>query len=520
MRNSTVKKRKGENAVSLAIDIGTGGVRTLLLEAGTLTQIGKTGEGFFPTHETKISDTVTWIQQDPEDFLLAVSAAMQQIRDQGILKGKKVVSIGIVGQMHAGVLYDANHRSLCRASLWNCPRATAEGAELTKQFGEKIDRRLTISHLLWLQKNVPDLLDRAKGITTPAGFLGLALTGTNGLGYGEFSGLGVGDTKTGQISDERLAYLGNRNWRALLPDRIGPLGWLGTLTEKGAALLGLPSDNRAVVAAPEGDQPGGTLGLGVVEPNVDSSPTTLLLGTSCVLNMIARTTVQDQFGTNDLFRTFKGDPLNMGLVTNGMELQTRVASKYEGTGPGKFGVGKALLAELDRRARNVPANCGGNFRLDLLRSEAFLALPSEVFRAWTMPAEDNPAVEMKIAHITIAILLRRRLRTLFPDGNYPTEIILGGGGSNSEPLVQTVCSCLGIPIRCPATSGQASAFGAGMIAALAEENHSHSLDCSPAEFMASLAPQGGDVWQPIGSPDDYNYADEHLDEVVAAYQRK
>src|SRR5688572_5194604 len=82
------------------------------------------------------------------------------------------VAIGVVAQMHAGIWQGKLGMPVDMASMWNCPSAHEDGLYLTGRLGQRVARRLTLSHV---RKEVRTRLDwwneNVYSITTPAGFL-------------------------------------------------------------------------------------------------------------------------------------------------------------------------------------------------------------------------------------------------------------------------------------------------------------------------------------------------------------
>jgi xylulokinase len=507
MSKSTIKDRGGDKKSILVFDIGTTGLSALVLDAITLQQIGETGKGSYDTY----TNPAGHIMQDPREHIYAAQAAMMQIHSQGILRERQVASIGISGQMHAGVLLDESRNPLSLASLWNCPRATEEGEYLTRLFGVKVDRRLTLSHMLWLKRHKPLLMEDADVVTTPGGYLGYWLTEWISLGAGEYSGLGFG--KNSLFESRKALLKEDAHLLDLAPNVIQAGEILDLLDDFGADFLGIPKNHGTIVAAPEGDQPAGTIGVGITSPGYAS----LMLGASGVLNSIDNGPIEDPSGTVDFFSDAFGNALNMGLIVNCMQISDAVVSQFEGKG---LGTGSELIAALEEKAKYVRANCNGQFRWNLPNSETFLGLPGGIKKSWGL--EENklasPGHEMRIALSSIAVLLRRRLKNLCPSGNYPKELVVGGGGSNSDLLLQIIADCLQVPIRRPSLAGEASALGAGCLALLAEEAHNGNLEVSPAEFVDSICPKGGETFTPQTNGSQFDHMDRKLDELIKEHR--
>ena len=105
-------------AYLLGIDIGTTGVKTLLVDERGRTVASCTVP--HPLHTPKPG----WTEQDPEDWWRGtVESVGKVLRDSGV-KPEAIAGVGLSGQMHSSVFLDDRDRVIRPAILWNDGRTT------------------------------------------------------------------------------------------------------------------------------------------------------------------------------------------------------------------------------------------------------------------------------------------------------------------------------------------------------------------------------------------------------------
>ena len=112
----------------LGIDVGTSGVKVLLINDG----------GLVVANDTAPLDVLRphagWSEQNPADWWQAVNLAVHSLQDRHPKQMAKVLGIGLSGQMHGMVALDANDSVLRPAILWNDTRNAAEADGLDSGF--------------------------------------------------------------------------------------------------------------------------------------------------------------------------------------------------------------------------------------------------------------------------------------------------------------------------------------------------------------------------------------------------
>lgn len=205
------------------------------------------------------------MEQDPEDWLQAASAVVDEI-------GDRVDAIGLTGQMHGSVFLDSNGKVIRPALLWNDQRTQAECDEIHAKVGRERLVDITgnpaltgfqLPKLLWLRNHEPENFSRLSKLLLPKDYIRYRMTGDHATEVSDASGVGMLD-------------LWQRDWSQEIADRLATdLGLLPRVYESSAVTgraKGVP------VVAGAGDQAAGAVGVGAIDPSV----TSVSLGTSGV----------------------------------------------------------------------------------------------------------------------------------------------------------------------------------------------------------------------------------------------
>ena len=112
----------------IGLDIGTSGVKALLI-----------GEDFAPVGQAHAALTVSrphhgWSEQDPDSWITACEAAMDELAKAHPDAMARLAGIGLSGQMHGATLLDADDRPL-RPMLRSGEYSGADWADEAVQHG-------------------------------------------------------------------------------------------------------------------------------------------------------------------------------------------------------------------------------------------------------------------------------------------------------------------------------------------------------------------------------------------------
>lgn len=266
----------------LGIDIGTSGVKAILLGAGGTVAAQATSPLVVSRRHP------LWSEQDPADWWLATEAAVLAL-PANLRSG--VEAVGLAGQMHGATLLGADDGVLRPAILWNDGRSFAECADLEaavpdlRQIAGNIAMPgFTAPKLQWVCKHEPDLFTRVETVLLPKDYVRLCMTGEKASDMSDSSGTLWLDVGARDWSDELLAATGLS--RANMPRLLEGTEVSGTLRRQIAASWGM---REVPVAAGAGDNAAGAAGVGAAG-NGDGL---LSLGTSGVIFVAT-----DQFRPN------------------------------------------------------------------------------------------------------------------------------------------------------------------------------------------------------------------------------
>lgn len=263
---------KGAVAMYIGIDLGTSGVKAILLdEQGTVLAS--------QTEKLTVSRPYPlWSEQDPEQWWLATDRAMKGLGEQHSLQDVK--ALGIAGQMHGATLLDKQQNVLRPAILWNDGRCAQECQLLEAQVktSRKITGNLmmpgfTAPKLLWVQRHEAEIFRQVDKVLLPKDYLRLRMTGEFASDMSDAAGTMWMDVAKRDWSDEMLAACGlTRDNMPALFEGCDITGHLLTSVASAWKMLAVP------VVAGGGDNAAGAVGVGMA----DAGQAMLSLGTSGV----------------------------------------------------------------------------------------------------------------------------------------------------------------------------------------------------------------------------------------------
>src|SRR4029078_8319515 len=107
-------------SISLGIDIGTSGTKTLAMQ--------EDGRVLASATETYPLSTPRpgWSEQNPEDWWQATIRSVRRVLGGARAQAPALKGIGLSGQMHGSVFLDKLHTVIRPALLWNDQRTQAE----------------------------------------------------------------------------------------------------------------------------------------------------------------------------------------------------------------------------------------------------------------------------------------------------------------------------------------------------------------------------------------------------------
>ncbi|MEY4722283.1 MAG: hypothetical protein RIQ46_2008 [Pseudomonadota bacterium] len=463
----------------LGLDIGTSGVKAVLVEAGS----GVVAQASAPLSVSR--PRPLWSEQDPADWLAATDAAVLALPEH--LRAT-VRGVGLAGQMHGATMLDADDRVLRPAILWNDGRSFAECAAL--EAAEPQSRAITgnlampgftAPKLLWLRDHEPDVFARVRTVLLPKDFVRLHLTGEKISDLSDAAGTLWLDGAARDWSDAMLAATGLT--RDHMPRLCEGSEAGGTLRADVAARWGM---GRVPVAGGAGDNAGGAVGVGVV----GDGDALLSLGTSGVIFVAtgdfrpnpARAVHAFCHCLPGLWHQMSvhlsaASCLDWGARATGMDVPAFLAAA-EGAGPAS---GPELFLPYlsgERTPHNDP-----HLRAALLRAD-----------------NDTDAARIAAAVLEgVAFAHADGLDALREAGTQVRELAVIGGGARSAHWGRILAAVLGVPLVYFEGAEVGPALGAARLARMAVTGEgaavacprppvSHVIEPDP-ELAARLAPK-------------------------------
>jgi xylulokinase len=269
----------------LGIDIGTSGVKALLIDEG-----GKPlGDASAPAVEPTRPHP-GWSEQNPADWWDATLAAVDKLKASHGAELAKVRGIGLSGHMHGATLLGKDDDVLRPCILWNDGRSAAECAEMEAALprlreiaGNIAMPGFTAPKIAWVRKNEPEIYERIAKVLLPKAYVRLLLTGEHVEDMSDAAGTLWLDVAKRDWSDELLAVTGLT--RSHMPRLVEGSALSASLKREFAERWGMSGE--VVVAGGAGDNAASACGIGAIRPGEGF----VSLGTSGVL-----------FVSNDRFR--------------------------------------------------------------------------------------------------------------------------------------------------------------------------------------------------------------------------
>ena len=460
-----------EPRLLLALDSGTQSSRALLFdEHGTILSIGR------KQHAPMKFPSPGAVEQDPHDIRDALYHGIRECLQQWGGDPSQIAGAALTTQRNTVLPLAEDGSPLMDAVSWLDRRTAGVDSEptgwlrfLLKAMGKNamISRLLAKSWPRIWREQIPEVVGRMHRIAPIEGWLNHELTGNVAAAPGGLVGLWPLDVKRldwdkKQIMHKMLGY--RREW---LPDIVQPGQLVGKLREEAAQATGLPAG--LPVYACGGDKQAEALGGGALSTERGVAAISLGTGSSiCVPWPTALSSRKYLWVT--MAAAEPGAYSLEYLLFRGMwtarwfarELARDLEAVAEQTG-------RAVEAMLCDEAATVPAGSDGLM----------------VWPRWSPtlqhPLETGAAVGLRETHTRahffrallegIAFDLRRGLGILEKGAGMNIErIIVAGGGSRSDIVVQILADVLGLPVTRP-ESEELSALGAAMVAALGAGIH-------------------------------------------------
>jgi xylulokinase len=445
------------SGVFLGIDVGTGGTRALLIDAGGQLIGSATAE-----HAPFASPRPGWAEQDPHDWWRATGEAVRGVLARTGLAGSAVSAVGFSGQMHGSTLLDDRDEVVRPALLWCDQRTSAECREITERIGA--DRLITLTSnpaltgftlpkLLWVRRHEPELWARVRSVLLPKDYVRFRLTGDRATDVADASGTLLFDVTHRRWSSEVAAALDLD--LALLPESYESPAVTGRVSADGAAATGLLAGTPVVAGG--GDQAAGAVGMGIVQPGLVSAT----IGTSGVVFAATDRPALDPKGRLHTFCHAVPGRWHMMGVTLAAGQSLRWFRDQFGAGPDD---GRDPYERLTEEAAGTPPGAEGALWAPYLMGERTPHLDPDARAALVgLTASHTRGHIVRAILEGVAFSLQDSFR-IFADLGVPvTRVRLGGGGARSPLWRQIQADVYGYDIDI-VEAEEGAAFGAAILA--------------------------------------------------------
>ncbi|WP_125765398.1 xylulokinase [Levilactobacillus mulengensis] len=222
-------------------------------------------------------------EQNPEDWVSGTTVAIVRLILNDHLAAEDIEGLSYSGQMHGLVLLDENKKVLRPAILWNDTRSTPQREEIEAKLGDEfvdITRNqplegFTLTKLLWVKENEPDIWAKAKYFVLPKDYVRYRMTGNLAMDYSDATGTVLLDVAKGEWSKKICDTFDIP--MSMCPPLIKSVDFAGTVTAAYAEFSGLTTATKVFGGA--ADNAAGAVGAGILHPNMVLSS----IGTSGVV---------------------------------------------------------------------------------------------------------------------------------------------------------------------------------------------------------------------------------------------
>jgi xylulokinase len=435
----------------LGIDLGTSGVKALLIDGGQ--RVIGSASGTIDVSRPHPG----WSEQDPAHWIRATEEAIAGLKAAHPKELAAVKGIGLSGHMHGATLLDDNDRVLRPCILWNDTRSHKQALALDAdpQFraltGNIVFPGFTAPKLAWVAENEPDIFKKVDWVLLPKDYLRLWLTGEHISEMSDSAGTSWLDTGERAWSESLLDATGLTE--SHMPSLVEGTDQGGMLKADLAAQWGMGAG--VIVAGGAGDNAASACGMGTVgEGNAFVS-----LGTSGVLFAAnARYLPNPASAVHAFCHALPNTWHQMGVIlsaTDALNWHSEITGKSAAD----------LTAELGD-SLNAPS--GVTF-LPYLSGERTPYNDAAIRGVFAGLGHESSRVVLTQAVLEgVSFALRDSLEALRVAGTTVSRVTAIGGGSRSRYWLKSIATALNLPVDVPADGDFGAAFGAarlGLVAA-------------------------------------------------------
>lgn len=458
--------RTSSDATFLGIDIGTSGVKALLIDASGRALAEATAPAVEPSRPHP-----GWSEQNPADWWRATLSAIDKLSKTSPEQLRRARGVGLSGHMHGATLLDKHDQVLRPCILWNDGRASAECAELEaalpdlRQIAGNIAMAgFTAPKIAWIRRHEPKIFAQIAKVLLPKAYIRLLLTGEHVEEMSDAAGTLWLDVAKRDWSDQLLALTGLT--RAHMPRLVEGSAPSGNLKREFIERWNMSGD--VVVAGGAGDNAAAACGIGAIRPGEGF----VSLGTSGVM-----------FVSNDKFRPNTAGAVHafchaiphtwhqMGVIlsaTDSLNWLARIAGQDAAT--------------LSRSAQAQFTGPGEEIVLPYLSGERTPHNNANARASFTgLSHSTDPARLAQAVMEGVAFAFRDCQRVLSDSGTSMDRLLAVGGGAKSLLWLNLLATNLNMEISLPEDGDFGGALGAARLGFCA------ATGADPAQVMTMPA---------------------------------
>lgn len=425
----------------------------------------------------------TW--SDAAEVVAELSEKIENLAD-------RAVALSVTGQGDGTWLVDADGEPVHDGWLWLDARAATEAQqiaesdgidEIYRQTGTGVNVCQMRTHLRWMQRHAPELLDQAETAFHCKDWLYFCLTGVR-AGDPSESVFTFGDFRVRDYSDVVIEAMGLGGVRRLLPPIVDGSKDSHPLTASAARTTGLPQGLPVILGYV--DVACSALGAGIYDPEIRPGLTILGSTGMHIIRVPSADAVKLNAERSGYTMTFPSSSY--------LQIQTNMVATINLDWWLELGCDLLASQGISRTRRDL---------LDGLDEQVLATKPrSLLFHPYISHAgERGPFTEpvarasftgldQKVRWIDMARSIYDGLALATRDcytamGPIPPEIRLTGGAARSLAMKKILADALGVPVR-GVDQAEAGAAGAVMLAAVQQGIYPDIASCSEAWLTPRL----------------------------------
>ena len=427
-------------------------------------------------HQPVSSGSFTWKASfreglwtyDLADAWAGLKSALSQVEDRD-----QVAAVGISGMMHGYLVFDKDWNLLVPFRTWQNTVTGPAAAELTALFGYNVPQRWSIAHIYQAILNAEAHIPQVAHLTTLSGYIHYMLTGVDGVGLCEASGMFPLDTETLDYDREmvekfdQLLEARGISWRILdvLPKALPAGADAGRLTEEGSARIqgllapGIP------FAPPEGDGGTGMVATNTVAPRRGN----VSAGTSIFSMAVLEQPLKNVYEEIDLVTTPAGKLVamvhgnNCTNDTNAWAGVLKEAAALFGAEPDD----STLFTRLYEKSLEGDPDCGGILVCNYMAGEGVTHLDTGRPLVLRTPGCRFTLANFFRAQLYSTMATLKLGMEILEQENVKMDAFTGHGGLFKTPVVgqRFMAAACNAPVTCMETAGEGGPYGMALLTA-------------------------------------------------------